>query len=119
MKLGQKGFTIVEILITVFLLAVGVVGVQKSYNVGMKAGIDIENVEIAMNLAQSKMAEVRNTGFASLADSGPAADADFPSFYVTVDVDDGENPMQVDVTVSWTYGGEQGSFVLTTLVADY
>jgi len=109
----------VEVLITMFLLSIGVLGIQRAYEVGVKAGLDIENVEIAMNLAQAKMEELKDTAFESLADSGPTADAVFTDFYVTVNVAEGTNPMQVDVTVTWTSTGDQGSFALSTIIADY
>ena len=121
-KLSQKGFTMVEVLVTIFLLAVGVVGVQKAYNVGLRAGADIENVEIAMNLAQSKMEELRKDAaqdFDSLADFGPTVSGDFTNFSVTVNVDDGADPMAIDVTVTWTSSGGPGAFVLSTIVSDY
>jgi hypothetical protein len=88
-------------------------------NSGIYATSDIENVDLALNIAQAKMEEIKNTAFGSLADSGPTADANFPRFSTTVNVAEGQNPMQVDVTVSWQVKGGQTSIILTTLVASY
>ena len=51
--------------------------------------------------------------------SGPASDPDFPDYEVTVDVSEGDDPMQVDVTVAWDVKGGQSAVALTTLRADY
>ncbi len=112
------GFTLIEILITIVIITVGIIALSEAFNKGQLVLSDIENVRTAMNIAQEKMEEVSNTFFGSLSDSGPAADPDFPSFNVTVDVAEGQNPMQVDVTVAWQAKGGQASATLATLVSD-
>lgn len=64
------------------------------------------------------MEDLKNTAFASLADSGPTADSNFSRFNVTVNVSEGQDPMQVAVTVRWSVKGGQNSIILTTLVAN-
>lgn len=115
----KSGFTLLEILITLVILTVGVISLVWMFSTGMFASTDIENVDLALNIAQAKMEEVKDTAFASLADSGPTADANFSNFDVTVNVAEGDDPMQVDVTVEWDIKGGTTSVVLTTLVADY
>ncbi|MGB3083026.1 MAG: prepilin-type N-terminal cleavage/methylation domain-containing protein [Candidatus Omnitrophota bacterium] len=118
MKTRSKGFTLIEVLITIVVITVGIIALSEAFNKGQLTLSDVESVRIAMNIAQEKMEEVSNTSFGSLADSGPAADADFPDFSVEVDVAGGQNPMQVDVTVTWQARGGQASTTLTTLVSD-
>jgi len=96
-----------------------VVAIIWALNSGIYATSDVENVDLALNIAQAKMEEIKNTAFGSLADSGPTADVNFPRFSTTVNVAEGQNPMQVDVTVAWEVKGGQTSIVLTTLVANY
>jgi len=115
----KQGFTLLEILITVIILTVGVVVLTGAFSSGISAATDVENVDLALNIAQAKMEEIKNTAFASLADSGPTADANFSNFNVTVGVAESTNPMQVDVTVAWNAKGGQPSITLTTLVVDY
>ena len=74
---------------------------------------------MALNIAQAKMEEVKDTAYDDLADSGPTADSNFSDFDVTVDVAEGDDPTQVDVTVEWGVKGGTASVVLTTLAADY
>lgn len=114
-----NGFTLLEVLIAVIILTVGIVAILWAFNAGIYASSGIENVDLALNIAQGTMEQIKNTPFASLADSGPAADSDFPNFNVSVNVAEGQEPMQVDTTVSWEVKGGQASVTLTTLVVDY
>ena len=115
----MNGFTLLEILITIIILTIGVIALTSAFSSGIFAATDVENVDLALNIAQAKMEEIKNTAFASLADSGPTADANFSNFNVTVDVAEGDNPMQVDATVTWNAKGGSPSVTLTTLVVDY
>lgn len=119
MRFEKNGFTLLEVLIAAVILTVGVAALVWAFSAGIFATTDIEDVDLALNIAQAKMEEIKNTAFASLADSGPAADAYFPRFSTTVNVAEGQNPMQVDVTVAWQVKGSAASFTLTTLAADY
>ncbi|MDD5449472.1 MAG: prepilin-type N-terminal cleavage/methylation domain-containing protein [Candidatus Omnitrophica bacterium] len=114
-----KGFTLLEVLIAAVVLTAGVVAIMWAFNTGLYATTDVENVDLALNIAQAKMEEIKNSAFADLADSGPTADPDFPRFLTTVNVAEGQNPMQVDVTVNWDAKGGQTGFTLSTLIADY
>ena len=118
-RITKRGFTLLEILITIIILTVGVIALTGAFSSGISAATDVENVDMALNIAQAKMEEIKDTAFASLADSGPTADANFSNFNVTVDVAEGDNPMQVDVTVAWNVKGGQTGITLTTLVANY
>ncbi|MGB2879846.1 MAG: prepilin-type N-terminal cleavage/methylation domain-containing protein [Candidatus Omnitrophota bacterium] len=115
----SKGYTLIEIIITAAIIAVGVVAIAGAFNAGLRTRADVENVDLALNIAQAKMEEVKNTDYSSLADEGPASDPDFSNYAVAVEVAEGQNPMQVDVTVSWMARGGQASVTLTTYIADY
>lgn len=115
----NKGFTLLEVLLTIVLLAVAVASIMWALSTSLFASSDTEAIEKALNIAQAQMEEIKNTPFADLADSGPAADPVFPQYSVTVNVAEGQDPMQVDATVSWATKGGQTSVSLTTLAANY
>jgi hypothetical protein len=104
---------------TVVVISGGIIAISAAFNAGIYAQTDAENVRTAMYIAQARMEEVSATAFDSLADSGPTADPDFPGFNVSVDVAEGQDPMQVDVTVAYPAKGGQAGVTLTTLVSDY
>lgn len=113
------GLTLLEVLIAAVIFTIGVTAIIWALNSGIYAAGGIENVDLALNIAQAKMEEIKNTAFGNLTDSGPAADANFPRFSTTVNVAEGQNPMQADVTVAWPVKGGSTSVTLTTLVANY
>ena len=115
----KRGFTLLEVLITIIIFSAGVIAICWAFSTGMSASTDVEDVDLALNIAQAKLEQLRNTAFASLVDSGPTADANFSNYNVTVNVAEGQNPMQVDVTVAWNVKGGSTNIVLTTLVANY
>ncbi len=118
-RIAKCGFTLLEVIITIIILTIGVIAIISAFNSGIFASSDVENVDLALNIAQGKMEELRTQAFASLADSGPTADPNFQNFNVSVNVAEGQNPMQVDVAVNWNVKGGQTGITLTTLVADY
>jgi Tfp pilus assembly protein PilV len=107
-----------EVLIATVVVTVGIVAVMGALGIGLFASTDIEDTDLALNIAQAKMEEIKNTAFASLADSGPTADATFPKYSVTVNVAEGQDPMRIDVTVSWGAKGGTASIMLTTQAAN-
>ncbi len=115
----SKGFTLLEIIITLVILAAGVMAIASAFGTGIFASSDVEDTGLALNIAQAKMEEIKNMPFANLADSGPSADPNFSNFNVRVDVAEAQNPMQVVVTVAWNVKGGETSLALTTLVASY
>jgi len=119
MKKRVKGFTLLEVLIAVIIFTVGTIAVTEAFSSGLFAHADASNMVIALNIARARLEEIKDTAFGSIADSGPTADTIFDDFEVTIDVDEGGNPMEVEVTVNWdTAGGETG-ITLSTIVADY
>ncbi|MFH1771505.1 MAG: hypothetical protein ABH872_01700 [Candidatus Omnitrophota bacterium] len=115
----KTGLTFLEILITLVIFSVGVISVIKAFNTALFSSRETEYIDTALNIAQAKLEEIKNTSFAGLSDSGPAADSDFSEFSVTVDIAEGDDPMRVDVVVSWNTKGGAANITLTTLVSDY
>lgn len=111
------GFTLLEVVIAVVLLVTGITALAMAFNLGLLASSDSESVQRALSIAQAHMEQVMNTDPDALASSGPAADATFSNYDVTVSVS-GTNPKQVGVTVGWTPQGGQTSLSLNTQVAD-
>jgi len=121
-----KGFTLLEILITIIVLTIGTIALMQAFSTGLLASTDVENVDLALNIAQAELEEIKDSGYASLAASGPTADPNFSNFDVTVALGPTADPREVEVTVEWeTQSGvtkgtiPSTSITLTTLIADY
>jgi prepilin-type N-terminal cleavage/methylation domain-containing protein len=116
--MSSKGFTLLEVLMALMLLLVTVTGIGKALSAGILVSGDSADVDLALNIAQAKMEELKGTSFASLADQASTADSNFSSYMVSIDAADGDDPMQIDVTVGWDIKGGQNNVTLTTLIAD-
>ncbi len=118
MKCDQRGFTLLEVLGALLILVLGVTVLSESFSTGILASSDVENVDLALNIAQAKMETLKTTAFSSLANSGPTADSNFSNFNVTVAVT-GTDPKQIVVTVDWNVKGGSINAILTTSRANY
>ena len=118
-RITNRGFSLIEVLLAIVIVSGGVIAVAKGFASGLLAYNDTQDTELALNIAQAKMEEIKNTPFASLVDSGPADDPNFSNFRVTVNTAEGQDPMRVEVTVAWNVKGGESNLVLTTLVTNY
>ena len=122
----EKGFTLVEILVAMVVLAVAAVSLLQSFSGGLRAADSARQRAYAMLLAQSKMAAV---GIELPLDPG-ASDGRFDDRFawtVTISPAGGAGAeedtdasaqalkvMNVTVTVSWPPGSASGSLQLTS-----
>lgn len=121
MRNKEKGFTLLEVILALAIFSAGIIAIMRVFSIGLASSGGVEDVSLALNIAQKKMEEINNTPFAGITSSGPApADttAPFSRFNVTVDTT-GLNPKQIDVTVNWNVQGGTTGVVLTTLRTNY
>ena len=119
--IGQ-GFSVVEVLIAVSILAVSLLAIASMFPVGYQ---DIEysgRMTIAAELARQKLEELRNTSFSSLASSSSPENLSggFTRSWTVVDAGVGAQAAdlkQVTVTVTWQGFGRPSSLSMTTLIA--
>lgn len=120
----KKGFTLLEILITIVLLTAGLTSILRAMSMGMAAESSVagsENDAIAKYLAQEKMEEIKDASSYANIDSFVATKAalsgDYSSFERAVTVSG--DPKQVNVIVYWMVNSIEQSIDLVTLFADY
>jgi len=115
------GFTLVEILITFVVVAIGISALLPMFSIGMFADAYVEDLTIALNLSQEKMEEIRDASSYASIDSFASArtnvSGDFAGFERAVTVS--SDPKEVNVTVYWAVKGDEQSISLATLFADY
>ena len=117
--LTKRGFTLLEVLISIVILTIGVVSIIWAFNTGMFASTDIENVDLALNLAQERMEYIKDTGYAFTGDT-KASVSGFSAFQRQATVTMLQpNLKQIDVTVYWQMKGSETSITLTTYIANY
>ncbi len=118
---NRKGFSLIEVIITIVLLTVGVISILQMFSIGLFADAETENQTTAFYLAQEKMEEVRDASsyanIDSFAASKTALTGSFIDFSREVTVSG--TPKQVNVIVYWNVKGAEQSVDLVSLFADY
>jgi prepilin-type N-terminal cleavage/methylation domain-containing protein len=121
----ERGFTLLEVLLATLIISVGVIALVWAFSSGLSATADIENVDLALNIAQANMEMLKNKTFAQIDTdaeiSSLVSNLGFSNFTVTGDVTTEvlDQRIQVDVTVTWNVKGgstSTTSITLTTLV---
>ena len=117
--LTHKGVTLLEVLIATVIFTVGIVTVLSAFNTGMFASTEVENVDLALNLAQERMESIRDIGYGFAGDAkGPVSG--FPAFQRQAAVTVLQTDLkQVDVTVYWQTRGGETNIALTTYLTNY
>lgn len=120
-KLSKKGFTLVELMVAVGILAVASIGIFQAFSVGFQSMADAKYRTVATNIAQEKLEKVKN----SVAVAYPYYSIGYQelsgkTFTIIVTTDSKEDNLeQVYVTVSWhDRQGNEKNVQLETLVYD-
>ena len=117
---NERGFTLLESLIAVFICAVGLFAVIGVLVTSIGGAVDSENSLTALLLAQRRIEELRNIDYATLKvlTEARAAVSGFTGFERSVAT--AEAPVdltRVDVTVYWKYKGADVPVTLTTYMS--
>jgi prepilin-type N-terminal cleavage/methylation domain-containing protein len=115
------GFTLLEMLVSVVLLAVGTLATLKMFGIGMMADTNIEHSTVALALAQGEMESIKNAGTWDAIDSFAAGSTNlggqFAEFNQEVIVSG--DPKNVQVIISWNDRAGVQNLELDTLMTDY
>lgn len=109
--MNKKGFSLLELIIAVAVLAIGLVGILQIFPVGLRASYRAGMVTKAAFLAQNKIEEVTISGFDAITElppkiplSGSEGDFEWEIAIEEVDLEGLESDddmRQITVTVSW------------------
>jgi len=109
--MNRKGFSLLELIIAVGVLAIGLVGVLQIFPVGLRASYRAGMITKASFIAQNKMEEVKVSGFDAISAlppkiplSGEDDDFKWEIFIDEVDLEgleSSDDMLKVTVTVSW------------------
>ncbi len=120
-KAWAQGFSLLEVLITVFLLVTGVVAVVKVLATGTAFDYSVECKVVASQLAQEEMEAVKNSSSFSDIDSkahGKAPVASFSEYQSEVLISSGTDFKVITVNVYWTAKDVEEKVTLQTLLTN-
>lgn len=83
---GEKGFTLIEVIIAALVITIAVMGVLDLFVHAARFTTSSEQLVKAVNLGQGKLEELKYTNFDMVASQGQAQFAENPDFSYSVDV---------------------------------
>ncbi len=110
----RRGVTLIELMVTITLLGVGLVGVSSMFIVGYRNQTHAHFTQVAADIANRKVERLRSAGFNSINDvnfPSPFAVPELPSAQGTISWEPYPDPTsanQLLATVSITWGGGNG-----------
>ena len=120
--LTKTGVTLIELVVALVLLTGGSTILIHMMSVGMFADSNLQQSIVAMNLANEKMEEIKDTAFASIsAETETGSSIGFSVFdnrVVTVTLTE-TGLKDVKVEMQWTQKGGQQTVAVETYIADY
>jgi len=122
----DKGFTFIELIMVILIVGIAVVPLIQMFTTSLKGSADTEATSVALELAQDKMEETKQLGFAATSSTSGTFASPFTvySYQVTVGYVDQNfnnsgsptNYKKVEVKVIHTSGT---STTLTTVVSNH
>jgi len=107
-NLNLNGFTMIELMVAVAILAMAILGISQAYSVSFMGMADARDRTVATNYAQEKMEDIKNEPFGEIVDDpanpdDPPADIPGTKFKRKVTVADeiANELKKVDTVISW------------------
>lgn len=121
---NNGGFTLVEVMVAIVIMAVGMLGVLQSINVSLQHNLKNELRNEAIRIGERYMAEFRGSDFDSLTDAytDVTVDSKFRAANKTFTVERNTEGLSADarrvtVVVKWTYRNQEYQNRLVSVVA--
>lgn len=124
--LNKKGFTLVEIMISLFLVLVICLGLTQTAMVGIDTNMTNMLREEGISVAQASMHQARDMGYANLipgATALPPVSRSFRSLQNNIDYNITRtvtnwttDSRQVNIAVDWQWKGQPFNYVTKTIV---
>ncbi len=124
MKRRRSGFTFVEVLVTMMLLAIVMPAIMKGVSLGIMAASDAKRRTEASGLAQEKLSEIVAAQTWTSGNLSGDFSPNWPGYQWQATVqawpDDttGTGIQEIDLTVTWQSRGKPSSLTLSTLASE-
>lgn len=120
-EFNQKGFTVFEVVIILFIISTAIIAVMPIFEQGLTGQKQYEYSTTAINLAQDKMEQLRGMDFSELTSQAETTITGWNTYTRSVTVTTVSTGLKsVIVTVNWIgIKGQARSYSLSTLRGDY
>lgn len=115
----SRGFTFLEVLLATTLITVVFTALLEAVSLGLFSGGVDESELVAVNLAQEKIEELRNTAYSGIANEARVQVSGFSAFERGVAVSTVQAGLkQVNVNVYWSAKANEINTSLVTYISD-
>ncbi len=117
--LKNRGFTLLEVLLTIILMVIGSVLLLQALATGIFVGGENETELVATNLAQEKTEELRNKSYPNITNETKDVVSGYPAFQREVVMTIVQSGLkQVNVNMYWFTKADELNVSLVTYVSD-
>ena len=114
--IGNRGFTLLEVLIVIFLLVIAFLGAISTTGIIINSNSLSKTMTTATTLAKDKMEQLKYTGYNSVEGNDTVDSIYTRTWTVTADGSPAAGMKTIEVKVEWSWQGAH-RVTLTTIVA--
>ena len=115
--IGNRGFTLLEVLVVIFLLVIAFLGAISTTGIIINSNSQSKTMTTATTLAKDKMEQLKYTGYNSTAGTDTIDSIYTRTWTITADGSPAAGMKTIVVTVRWNWQSAQHNVALTTIVA--
>ncbi|NQU03003.1 MAG: prepilin-type N-terminal cleavage/methylation domain-containing protein [Syntrophaceae bacterium] len=114
----QSGFTLVEVLVAIFVLVVGLLGVISVATTVINGNAFGKRITVATTLAQDKMEELKGTAYSSIASGSDTQESLYTRTWTVTPDSPAAGMKAIDVSVTFPWKDTPHDVTLKTIVAE-
>ena len=114
---NDKGFTLIEVMIAIFILVVGLLGVAGVAVTVINGNAFSKEITTATTLAQDKMEELKNTRYSNITSGSDTQESIYTRTWTSTPDSPAAGMKTIDVTVQFQWKGTAHNVTLNTIVA--
>jgi prepilin-type N-terminal cleavage/methylation domain-containing protein len=100
-KLSKRGFSLIELMVAVVILALAIFGIFHAYSVGFMGMADARARTVATNYAREAMEDIKNMDFGEIVPQGSSVTVNGITYNRQIIVQENPNIKRVITTVTW------------------